>query len=414
MGNSDVHRLAIALGLGLLVGLQREWTAPHVAGIRTFGLITVFGAMTGLFESSAAGWLIGAGLLAVAAMIIVGNVLRLQRGVPDDDPGLTTEVAALVMYGVGVAIALDQVLLGVMVGGSTAVLLHWKQPLHGFVKRIGEADIRAIIQLVLIALVILPLLPDQSYGPYGVLNPFEIWTMVVLIVGISLGGFIAAKFLGARSGTLVSGILGGLISSTATTVSYARRSRISPSMASTAAVVIMIASTIVFGRVLIEVAVVAPAILWDIAPPLAVMTGIMILISAGLYVLGGSNHAELDLDDDPSELKAAILFGLLYAGVLFAVAAVKANHDPQALYAVAALSGLTDMDAITLSAAQMINRGQLDIGTGWRMILIGFLSNLLFKTAAVAVLGCRVLLVKVVVAFGLALVGGLALLVFWP
>jgi uncharacterized membrane protein (DUF4010 family) len=410
----EVQKLAIALGLGLLVGFQREWTAPHVAGIRTFGLITLFGAMMGSFMESVGNWPVSAGLLAVAAMIIVGNVLRIRSTETEDDPGLTTEVAALVMYAVGVAIALDRIVLAVIVGGGTSVLLHWKRPLHRFVGRIGERDIRAIIQLVLIALVILPILPNQNYGPYGVLNPFEVWMMVVLIVGISLGGYIAYKFLGAGSGTLVSGILGGLISSTATTVSYSRHTRRSPAVSGLAALVIMIASTVVFGRVLVEVAVVAPSILADIMPPLAAMMGIMAVITVGLYFFRSGDQGDVPLDEDPSELPAAIIFGLLYAAVLFAVAAVKEHFDNEALYVVAALSGLTDMDAITLSTAQMINKDRLDVDAGWRMILIGFLSNLVFKGAAIAVLGSRDLLVRIVFAFGLAIAAGGLLLASWP
>lgn len=407
-----VQKLALAAGLGLLVGFQREWTAPHVAGLRTFALITVFGAVIGLFVAESGGWLIGAGLVAVAAMIIVGNVVKFADA--EEEPGLTTQAAALVMYLVGVAIALDRMELGILVGGGTAVLLHWKEPLHKIVQRIGENEIRAIIQLVLIALVILPILPNQSYGPYGVLNPFEIWMMVVLIVGISLGGFICYKFFGAKAGTLLGGILGGLISSTATTVSYSRRARRTPEVSNLAAFVIMIASTIVFGRVLIEVAVVAPDILRDIAPPLAVMMGLMAIISVGLFFFRNGEAEQIPLDEDPSELRAAIIFGVLYAAVLFAVAAVKEHFGNEALYIVAALSGLTDMDAITLSTAQMINKERLEVDTGWRMILVGALSNLVFKAGAVAVLGHRKLLLRVCIAFGLALLGGVLLLAFWP
>jgi len=407
-----VQKLGIAAGLGLLVGFQREWTAPHVAGLRTFALITVFGTIIGVFVGDAGGWLISAGLIVVAAMIIVGNVVRF--GDAEEAPGLTTQAAALVMYLVGVAIALDRMTLGIIVGGGTAVLLHWKEPLHAFLGRFREADVRAVIQLVLIALVILPILPNESYGPYGVLNPFEIWMMVVLIVGISLFGFISYRFLGPKSGALLGGVLGGLISSTATTVSYAHRARRTPQIANLATVVIMIASTIVFGRVLIEVAIVAPDILPDVGPPLAVMMGWMALISVALFLFRSGETEHVPLEDDPSELKAAIVFGVLYAAVLFAVAAVKEHFGNEALYVVAALSGLTDMDAITLSTAQMINKDRLDVDTGWRMILIGALSNLVFKAGAVAMLSHRQLLIRISVAFGIALAGGILLLLVWP
>lgn len=407
-----VLKLFVATGLGLLVGLQREWTAPHVAGLRTFALITILGTVVGLVDSQSDSWLISAGLVAVAAMMIVGNVVRFSGS--EREPGLTTETAALVMYLVGVAIAIDRMELGVMVAGGTAVLLHWKKRLHQFVHGIGKEDIKAIIQLVLIGLVILPILPDETYGPYDVLNPFEIWLIVVLIVGISLLGYITTKFLGTKAGTLLSGILGGVISSTATTISYSRRAARAPESSQLAAVIIVIASTIVFIRVFVEVGIVAPGILYSVVPPLAVMMGLMALISTGMFLLHDREATPVPVDRNPSELKAAILFGLMYAAVLFVVAAVQENFDDSALYLVAALSGMTEMDAITLSAAQMVNQERIGVGTGWRMILIGFLSNLGFKFAAIALLGPRQLMVRTLLAFAIALAGGIAIIVFWP
>lgn len=407
-----VQKLAIALGLGLLVGIQREWTAPHVAGLRTFAAITLFGAVCGLLVESVGGWLVVAGLIAVAAIIIVGRLAKFSNS--DAQAGLTTQVAALVMYMVGAAVALDQIALAVITGGGLAVLLHWKVPLHAVVDRLGEGDLRAIIQLVLIALVILPVLPDKSYGPFHVLNPFQIWLMVVLICGISLSGYFAYKFWGARAGTLLGGVLGGLISSTATTVSYSNMSRRKEGAHAQAASVIMIASTIVFARILFEVAVVAPEILTGLLPPLAAMMGLMTLIAAASYILAFRQRKTALIDEEPSELPAALVFGVLYAVVLFAVAAVKEYSDERGLFVVAALSGLTDMDAITLSTAQMIKADRLSIATGWRMILVGGMSNLLFKAAAVAVLADRRLLWRILVMFGIALAGGALVLALWP
>lgn len=412
MDLAAIEKLAISAGLGLLVGFQREWTAPHVAGLRTFGLITVMGALAGIFSSAAGPWLIPVGLISVALLVIIGGIMKFEED--DLDPGLTTQAAALVMYMAGVAVALDYTVLGIIVSGATAVLLHWKKPLHNIVHRIGESEIRAIIQLVLIALVILPVLPNKAFDQFGVLNPFEIWLMVVLIVGLSLGGYISYKFFGAGTGALIGGLFGGIISSTATTVSYARRSRDVPELSSLAAVVIMIASTVVFGRVLAEVFLVAPGIVMDVFPPLCVMTLLMAVVSATLLWFRDSPTDDVPLEDDPSELKAAIIFGLLYAGVLYAVAVVKEHFDEEALYVVAALSGLTDMDAITLSTAQMINKGRLDVDTGWRMILVGSMSNLVFKAAAIGFLGSRQLLLRIAIAFGISFVGGLLLLFFWP
>jgi uncharacterized membrane protein (DUF4010 family) len=407
-----VKQLAISLGLGLLVGLQRESTAPHVAGIRTFALITVLGTVAVQFANPLGGWLVSAGLLSVAALIGVRHFTKSAGG--EKNPGLTTSVAALVMYLVGVAIGLDQLVLGILLGGSVAVLLQWKESLHAFVDRIGRVDIRAITQFVLIALVILPILPDRAYGPYNVLNPFEIWLMVVLICGISLASYTAYKFLGARTGTILGGVLGGLISSTATTVSYARHARRSPGSATVAALVIMIASTVVFGRVLVEIAVVGPEFLPQLAGPLLAMMVLMAAICGVMVVLGRGEVEPLPLDENPSELKAAMAFGLLYALVLFAAAAARETLGDRGLYLVAGLSGLTDMDAITLSTTQMIRKEHLAPDTGWRMILVGAMSNLVFKCGVVAVLGHRALLTRIATAFAIAILGGAALIAFWP
>ncbi len=407
-----VQQLAIALGLGLLVGLQREWAASHAAGIRTFALITLLGAVCALVSKLAGGWVLGGGLLAVGALMIAQNAIRAKTG--EVDPGQTTEVAALVMFGVGAAVVLDWTAEAVVAGGAVALLLHWKKPLHSLVGRIGQREMRAIFRLVLIALVVLPVLPNRAYGPYQVLNPFKIWLMVVLICGISLGGYMAYKLVGARAGTVLGGVLGGLISSTATTVSYARRSRRAPGGAPLAALVVMIASTVVFARVGVEIAVVAPRILPQVLPQLGALMGLMALLSVGLYVLRGDEAQGVPAGDDPSDLKAALGFGLLYAVVLFAVAVAKEHFGDSGLYVVAALSGLTDMDAITLSTAQLIHVDRVALDTGWRMIVLGGLSNLVFKGLAVALLGHRRLLARVALVFGITLVGGIVLLVLWP
>jgi uncharacterized membrane protein (DUF4010 family) len=282
------------------------------------------------------------------------------------------------------------------------------------VGRIGEKDLRAIMQFVLIALVILPVLPDRDMGPYGVLNPFQIWWMVVLIVGLSLAGYVAYKLFGAGAGTVLAGILGGLISSTATTASYARRSRESPELSRLAALVVMLASTVVFGRVLVEIAAVARGRLLDLAPPLAAMLGICALVSGAAWLLGRDGEEELPKQENPAELKAALLFGALYAAVLLAVAFARDRFGTAGLYTVAALSGLTDMDAITLSTSRLVQASQLDPGTGWRAILLASMANLGFKAGIVAVLGSRALLGRIALLFGAALAGGGLIFWLWP
>lgn len=408
-----VH-LAVALGLGLLVGLQRTWSRHPEAGIRTFPLITVLGFVAALLADDFGGWIVGAGLLGVVAFLLAAN-WGILHTTQTRDFGVTTEMAALVMYGVGALLAVGWLAPALVLGGVVAVLLHAKEPLHDLAERIGDADIQALIRLCIIALVILPVLPDRDFGPFQVLNPFEIWLMVVLIVGISMAGYVAFKLFGTRAGAVTAGLLGGLISSTATTVSYARRSRAEPARSAGAALVIVLASTVVFGRVLAELGVVAPELFGRVAPPLVLMTLVMALVAA-VFVLrvGDVDGHELEDQEPPSDLKAAILFGVLYAAVLLGVAFAREYFGPRGLYAVAAISGLTDIDAITLSTAQLMKSGGLGTATGWRVVLVGAMANLVFKGGVVVALGHPRLRGRIAAAFGAALAGGAAILWLWP
>ncbi|MGE4492710.1 MAG: MgtC/SapB family protein [Syntrophotalea sp.] len=406
------QQFGISLGLGLLVGLQREWAEPEAAGIRSFALISVLGTACAHLAERYGGWVLAAGVVALGGVMIAANFSR--AGARDPRPGPTTEVAALVMFAVGALLQNGMVAESVAIGGGVALLLHWKKPLHGFVERIGATDIRAVFRMVLIALVVLPLLPDRSFGPYAVLNPFRIWLMVVLIVGISIAGYLTSRYIGAKPGAILAGVLGGLISSTAATASYARMSRTAPATSPTATLVIMIASTIVFARVAFEVAVVAPGIFWKIFPQFGLMGVWMALIATAACYRQRQKQDRAPVPKDPSNLGAAVIFGGLYALVLLAVAAARQHLGEGGLYLVASLSGLTDMDAITLSTAQLITAGRLGVDTGWRMMMIGALSNILFKAGVVALMGSRRLLGRIAALFGLSLAGGILLLWFWP
>jgi uncharacterized membrane protein (DUF4010 family) len=332
----------------------------------------------------------------------------------DTDAGQTTEVSALLLYGIGAYLVFGEMEVAVVLGAAIAVLLHYKDLLHAFAARFGERDVTAFMQFILITLVILPVLPNETFGPYDVLNPFQIWLMVVLIVAISLVGYVAYKLFGAREGAVLGGLIGGLISSTATTVSFARRTANKPGVAGLAALVVMIASGIVFIRVLVEVAVVAPAHFGRIAPPLAAMLVLAAGIAVFLYFHTRDHRAAMAEQGNPADLRTALIFGSLYAVIVFAVAWTNAELGGRGLYLVALVSGLTDMDAITLSTSQLVSQERLDTQTAWRMILVASLANLVFKGALVAVLGSRELLRLVAGAFGVMIVAGGALFWFWP
>jgi len=412
MAANPLVQLGISLLLGLLVGLQRQRTESSIGGIRTFPLIATFGTLCGLLAVEHGGWIVAAGLVALAALLVVSNLLLAKGG--DTDAGQTTEVSALLLYGIGAYLVFGEMAVAVVLGGAIAVLLHYKDLLHAFASRFGERDVTAFMQFILITLVILPVLPNEAYGPYDVLNPFQIWLMVVLIVGISLVGYVAYKLFGAREGAVLGGLIGGLVSSTATTVSFARRTATKPGVAGLAALVVMIASGIVFVRVLAEIAVVAPAHFGRIAPPLVAMLILAAGIAVFLYFHTRNHRAVMAEHGNPADLRTAIIFGSLYAVVVFAVAWTNAEFGDRGLYLVALVSGLTDMDAITLSTSQLVGQDRLDTQTAWRMILVASLANLVFKGALVAILGSRELLRLVAGAFGVMIVAGGALFWFWP
>jgi uncharacterized membrane protein (DUF4010 family) len=415
------EQLGISLLLGILVGLQRERSDSAIAGLRTFPLITMLGTLVAATERSlnAGGWLIAAGFLGVVAVVVVTNLYRLRQ-----DPkafGTTTEAAILLMYFVGAYLVTGERVVAIAVGAAVAVLLQFKPELHGIVARLGDEDVRAIMTFVLITGVILPVLPNTTYDlapPLNVLNPFEIWMMVVLIVGISLGGYLIYKLFGRSAGILLGGILGGAISSTATTLSYARRTRTAPESARMAALIIMIASSVVFVRVMLEICVVAPQHFRHLAPPIAVMFGAATVAGVLIWLRLRREPAQLPEQKNPTELRSAFVFAALYAGVLMALAATKNFLGGQGLYGVAVLSGLTDMDAITLSTTRMVKLGTDDHGisaaVGWRLIVVASMANLLFKWCIAALVGHGKLRWRLAVLFAVPFATGCALLWLWP
>jgi len=415
--NEAFEKCVIALALGLLVGLQRERAQSRLAGIRTFALITLLGAVSGLLAQKFGGWIIAGGLVALAVLLFVGNLNKISAGTPD--AGLTTEIAALLMYGVGAYLIAGHAAVAVALGGSVALLLHFKAAMHGFVAAIGEKDVTAIMQFVLITLVIYPVLPDESFGPYEALNPSDIWFMVVLIVGISLGGYVAYKLFGQQAGALLGGLLGGLISSTATTMSYARRAREEPGAAAAAGLVIVIASTVAYARVLVEVFVVSRTAFWLMAPPLLTMLGWMVGVSSVMFLLVQREKMEVPEPENPAELKPALFFGALYAVVVLGIAWASDALGNAGLYGVAFLSGLHDMDAITLSTTRYVEQALTDgsggvaPATGWRLILLASLSNFLFKGGLAWALGGWPLVRWLALPFAAAFVAGAALLLLW-
>jgi uncharacterized membrane protein (DUF4010 family) len=409
----QLKQLGLALLLGLLIGLQRQKADTFIGGVRTFALIALLGAASALLASQYHVSLLWIGGLGVLTLIVLGNVAHMKKATPE--PGMTTEAAMLLMYAVGALCVQGPWVVAVALAGGVAILLQFKLQLHGAAKKLADDDMKAIMKLVLIWFIILPLMPNESFGPFAVLNPYEIWLMVVLVMGISVMGYISYKLFGQQAGILLAGIMGGLISSTATTFGYARQAGKYPPTACNASIVIMIASAFVYLRVLLEIQIVAPEFLGQTTGPIMAMTVVSGLLSLVAWLWGRSSSESIaSTPPHPGQFKSALAFGLMYAVVIFAAAAAKSYFGQAGLYTVALISGLTDMDAITLSVARMVKQTTLDPHTGWQLIILASISNLFFKYGIVAVYGSRVLKIRMAVLYGLAALTGLLVIYFWP
>lgn len=405
-------RLGLALGLGLLIGLQRQRTDARLAGIRTFPLVALLGAACGILAAMHGGWILAAGILAVAIVIIGGSLpLGNQVGEP---PGLTSAVALLVTFALGAYLMKGSAGVAVAVGGAVVVLLHLKPQMHAFAGRIDDRDFAAVVQFVVLSLIILPVLPNRTFGPFQVLNPYKIWLMVVLMVGMSLVGYVAYKFLGGRAGAWTTAILGGFVSSTAATVSAARANKESTGSVAVTSFVILVASGISFVRLALLVAATAPAFLPSALLALGLLFGVLFIAGWLNFRFDRTNEAPVMAPRNPAALGTPLLFGGLYAAVLLGIAAANAYFGHKGVYFVGALSGVTDMDAITLSVANLVNGGDITRGTGWRVVVVAALANLIFKGLVVAVMGERRLVVRVATGFAAAAAAGIGLLWFGP
>lgn len=401
----------IALGLGLLVGLQKERAASPLAGLKTFGLATLLGAVAATLAPTLGGWIVAAGLLGVLGVLAIGNAIQAHEA--KATPGQTTEVAMLVMYLIGALTVVGPRPVAIVLGGAVAVMLHLREELKGLVARMTDKDVRAIMQFVVVSLVILPVLPNRTFGPYDVLNPHNVWWMVVLIVGLNLLGYAAFRWMSDRRGTAVAGLLGGVVSSTATTLAYARNARSGDVTHQTAAIVIWLASGVVYVRILIEIGAVAPSFLASAAPPMLILLGLVAATAVALWRDADAVSGSTLEPRNPTHLRSAIAFGGLYAGILFAVAAAEANLGSGGLYATAILSGLTDIDAITLSTSRLVAEGRVAESVGWRIIVVASLSNLAFKLGMAWILGGRRLGARLASVAGVVTAAGVGLVLLW-
>lgn len=399
---AQIEAFLIALGIGLLIGLERERVASARAGVRTFGLVGLFGALAGMLgEHLGSIAPVAVGMAIIGAMIIAAYLRH-----PDSiDPGTTSVAALLVCYCLGVAVWLGHAMVAVILSVATTIVLYFKTELRGVATRLEAKEWISIFQFAVLSLVILPFLPDETFDPYNAVNPRQVWWMVVLISGLSLAGYATLRLVGTRYGAAFIGIAGGLASSTATTLIYAREAREVPGSAPMAALVIVLANLVMMIRVAMIAAVVAPGVFKSLAmtiAPALLLGG----ISLFWYWREQSNgQAFMPETRNPTELQAALGFSAVYAVVLFVSAWLSDIAGKQGMYVLALVSGLTDMDAIALSSMRLFTLGRLALDVTVVAIGLAMISNLVFKTGIAVVVGGRPLGLKILGGMGVVAAG---------
>lgn len=391
----------IAMALGFLIGLEREYAKrvldkeEQFAGVRTYTLIALFGFLCAHLAQQYGVWVFVSGLIGLIALVIASYVSTAKAG----SYGITTELAGILTFVIGGVVFQGEVLFAVIVTVVITSLLSLKLKLHSFIATLTPTEIRALIQFVIISAVILPFLPNEPMGPNGVWNPHDIWTMVILVSGISLAGYLAAKIFGANKGTMLAGIVGGLISSTAVTLSLSKRSREQPTGQHIVAAASIVAATgVLYPRIWLETWVVDRELAIRLAPAIIL---ILLVAFGAAYLIhrkGGQGTVVQVPTKNPLNFGVSIQFALVYMAVLWLMDLASAGRSAQGFYLGSLIFGATDMDAITLSIAK--NTGSIGVVMGSTAVLLATLSNTVMKFLIVVMFGNKAMIKWVALGFG--------------
>ena len=418
--------LGLAIAAGLLIGLEREQSAPadraaesFLGGARTHPLVALVGGLSAHLARQLGPWVVVTAFAALVLFLVVNYADDVRRGA---ERGLTSEAAFLVSFLLG-ALALSEGLFDsaarkVVAVAATAVvvtlLLSAKPVLQPVMRRVSRQDVYSTLKFLIVAVVVLPLLPDRTFGPLDVLNPRQIGWMMTLITGLSFAGYAAIRLMGPERGLGLTGLVGGLVSSTAVTLSMSSRARDEPGFGRPLALAVVLASSVMVVRVAVVVTVVNPVLLRTLWLPLAAMAAVGFGWSAWL---GGRPGAEPRRQavpfENPVELRSALGFALLFAAVLLGSKALSIWLGAGGAYAVALVAGATDMDAIALSMGRLA-QGGLEPRVATTAIFLAGASNTVAKAAMAASIGGLAFGRRVAAAFGAMLAaGGLAIAITW-
>lgn len=391
------YRFGVALFIGILVGLQREYASERYsneerssgmfAGVRTFPLMALVGCAAAMIADLLGSPWAFVGIVAPLGLLIaIGYFVTAWRS----DAGMTTEVAAVLTTLAGALCYWQEIALAVALGVTTMVLLSLKIELRQFAETLTREDILAIVKFAVITAIVLPVLPNRAFGqpPFDVLNPYNIWLFVVLISGISFLGYVLMRIVDPRRGITLTGILGGLASSTATTLSFSQRSQDNETLGRPFALAVILAWVVMFGRTLVEIGTLNRALLSIVWPPMLATAAAGIVYASYLYFFASSGASRLEREEvslsNPFELRPAITFGLIFTVVLLISSAGQYFFGTAGIYISSFVSGLADVDAVALSMAELSqDGGTLSRPVAARAVVIAALANTISKGAIV-------------------------------
>lgn len=385
-----IERLAAALAIGFLIGVERGWKqrkaggSHRVAGLRTYTLIGLLGGVSGVLGETL-------GAVAFAALALAFALpwsgYKAVELVTDDDLSITGLVAGLAVFALGALAGLGAIQPAAAAAVALAVILAFKHEQHAWLRGLTSAELRSALWLLAATLIALPLLPDRTIDPFGAINPRVLWLLTVLLAGVSFAGYAALKALGPERGLLVGGLATALVSSTAMTLDLARRTRTGESAPGLAASIAVLGNAVMIGRALILLALFAPASLRLAGPTLGAAATASLAIAAPFVLrAAGRPSSGPAHPGNPLDLKFIARTALMLSAVIILTGLAGRIWGEAGLWAVAALAGLTDVDAITLALAQQM-RGELAVRTGVLAVLIAVGANTVSKTGFAAALG---------------------------
>ncbi|MGZ8943730.1 MAG: MgtC/SapB family protein, partial [Methylobacter sp.] len=402
--------LSIALAIGLLIGLERGWRTREleegmrVAGLRTYGMISLLGALSGILAQQINAYFMEFAFLGLASILLVAYSKGLDRF---KDFSITGTVASMITFTLGALTVFGHIALAAASAVVITSLLGFKPLLHSWMKKLEQEELDATLKLLLISVVVLPILPDRNYGPLAAVNPYQIWWMVVLIAGISYLGYFAVKIVGNQYGPILTGALGGLVSSTAVTLNLSRLSKQYPNMENVLAGGILTACATMFIRTLLLTSVMNPKLSLALLPALLIMSAFTYFVAFLLWRSGRGFRTDEEIKlENPFQLGMALKFGAFLVVIMWLSKLLNVYFGDMGNYFLAATSGMADVDPMTLLMSQM-SRDGANLSVAAKTILIAVSVNSSVKGVLILTIGSQALALRVGVPLVGAVIAGL-------